>query len=163
MLKKITKNLILSLVFFQAQAFSSDRLRLMQIVSEPQNNLIHEVFLHLNALQEIIAVSREGGGDVTTFTIEDTNNDKVLLAESQGYKAVFLSCKEKNCTPSMGGSFDLEFLKNALFKAYGHFNLEIRKVAGEWHAYTDKGLRLHSIKLVKGMVGIRKIEVNPIR
>lgn len=135
---------------------------LLKIVSEPQNNLIHTVYLHLDDNGHILGATREGGGDATSFTMDQINQDKVLLAESQGYKAVYITCKNKNCTPEKGGLLDLEYLKNALFNIYDHFEIEIKKVNNEWFAYSKNGALLKSFKLVKGMVGIKKIEINPL-
>lgn len=141
---------------------------LLRIVSEPQNNLIHEVYVHLDDNGDVLGATREGGGDKTSFTIDELNAGKVLLAESQGYKAVFITCKTGKCTPKDGGLLDLEYLKNALFNIYDHFEIDLRRIKGkdgqdEWVAYSNTGVYLKSIKLVKGMVGIKKIEMNPAR
>ncbi len=141
--------------------------KIISIISEPENNRIHDIILNLKENGDILSISRKSDKDRTIFTVEEMRSKEVVLARTSGMDAVLLGCKE--CTSQEGGQLNMRYLNNGLTKAYKNFQMQlVREGQDLWSIYTEiegknvkiETLRLRSRKVGDMLVGIRRVDVN---
>jgi hypothetical protein len=140
---------------------------LIKIVSEPEDNRIHDLVLLLDQHDDVIHVVRRSDNGQTVFTPADLQSKEVVLARASDRDAVLLSCQ--GCTSQVGGILSLKYLNNGLTNSYLTFTAELRREGNEWIMYANdedgktlkvQTLRLRSRKVAGMLIGIRKIEIN---
>jgi hypothetical protein len=140
---------------------------LIKIISEPEDNRIHSLFVYLDHQGDVIRVVRRSDQNQTVFTPADISKGEVVLARASDRDAVLLSCQ--GCSSQTGGTLNLRYLNNGLTNSYQIFQAQLAREGKEWMMWaTDEDgqthkvvtLRLRSRKVAGTLIGIRKIEIN---
>jgi hypothetical protein len=140
-----------------------EKIMLVDILSEPENNLHHQLYLHLNDAGDVEQISRVSLESEQVFTLNDLLTKEVVLAQSSGLDAVLLSCV--GCDPNVGGTLVLRYIYNGVTRNYRSFQMHIQRSDRLWDLSTADGapirtLTLKARKVLGAVVGIREILVN---
>jgi hypothetical protein len=142
---------------------------LVDILSEPESGLHHQLYLHLNDAGDVEQISRASMESEQIFTLDELLTEEVVLAQASGLDAVLLSCV--GCDPNAGGTLVLRHLYNGVTRSYRSFKMQIQRRDRLWDLSSADGvpirtLTLKSRKVLGAVVGIREIAVNefePVR
>ncbi len=155
-------------VFSVSSAFAQvvTEYQIAEILSEPDNNLIHTLKLGLNAEGDIETIIRTSSESEDIFDIQDLKDGKQLvLAESSGKDAVILYCTNI-CDEFNGGDMTVKYLYNGITDTYRYkFFYLIRTSNDDWELYTDSDELVVNLTLKPNMfwgilIGILRIDVN---
>lgn len=140
-----------------------EKIPLVDILSEPENNLHHQLILHLNDAGDVEQISRVSLESEHVFTLADLLTKEVVLARSSGLDAVLLGCS--GCDPNVGGTLVLRYVYNGVTRNYRSFQMRIQRSDRHWELSTADGtpirtLTLKARKVLGAVVGIREILVN---
>ncbi len=136
---------------------------LVEILSEPQDDLIHTVSLNLDENGDIVEVIRTSEEDELVIPSEDLIEGEVVLARSQDRDAVFLSCP--GCTADLGGELVVRYISNGIFNTYDELHMNLVRTGNDWTLFSVDGeevinLRLVSRTIFGQVIGIREIQIN---
>ncbi|MBF0206499.1 MAG: hypothetical protein HQK53_06385 [Oligoflexia bacterium] len=120
---------------------------LVSIVSEPENNLVHNLILNLDDNWDLTGLFRRSVENQDYFTYEDLMIKNIVLARNSGRDAILLSAK-KGFDRALGGNLDLSYLYNGATKNYHHLNLKLERLgATAWGIFTDDHRPIHSLTI----------------
>lgn len=164
-----TLSLVLSSVCFllAGPSFASKEapaeLLLIEILSEPENNLVHDLLLGLDENGDIVQLRRTSEESEDIFAVEELLEGEIVLARSSGRDSVLLSCS--NCSPQEGGDLRLRYLKNGVFSTYQTLDMYLVTIEGQWEVYTLDNERIYNLTLKPNtflgqLIGIKEILVN---
>jgi hypothetical protein len=136
---------------------------LVDILSEPEGGLHHQLYLHLNDAGDIEQISRVNMENEHVFTLDELLTKEVVLAQASGLDAVLLSCV--GCDPNVGGTLVLRHLYNGVTRSYRSFKMHIQRSDRLWELSSADGLPIRTLtlksrKVLGALVGIREITVN---
>ena len=137
---------------------------LVEIISEPENNLIHNIRLYVDEENTITHLIRESEVDAQMITVEELAAGEVLLAQASGLDAVFLGCN--HCTASEGGEVYIKYLHNGALKKYKTFSMNLVKIDDTWTLVTQEDndpiirLKLISRFIFGKLIGIKGVQIN---
>jgi hypothetical protein len=142
---------------------------LVEILSEPEDNLIHTFLLGEHQSGNVIDVVRRTGDAVQFIKAKEIKDDFVVVAQAEGRDAVLLKCEECNINSTEGlrsGVIVLRYLHNGITNSYRNFSMDLRKVENIWNLYkkdTDtiiERLTLKSRKIFGRIIGIDDVVIN---
>ncbi len=138
--------------------------KMFEVKSEPENNMIHELKLGLNAQGDIETIIRSSWETEDVFDVQDLINDEIVINQQSGIDTIVLSCN--TCDEFNGGDVTLKYLYNGISNIYHyrHFYL-VRTSTDDWEFYTDddvlvNNLTLRSNLLFGILIGIKQVDVN---
>lgn len=136
---------------------------LVEILSEPENNQLHQLYLHLDEQGDIQAISRISNDSQQYISADELLLDEVVLAHAEGRDAILINCQD--CNMQSGGILNMKYLYNGITNSYQNFSMQIRRQQERWNLYTMDDIQIHSLtlksRLVFGaLVGIREIAIN---
>ena len=139
------------------------RVPLVEILSEPQENMIHSIFLDLDSEGNLVNLVRKSASGDYLLPFQDLIDGEVVLAQAGGHDAVILSCPE--CTVEEGGELEFRYLYNGANGTYRQSSFDLAPTSDAWAFYTSddeqvKNLTLKSRKILGRLVGIDRILVN---
>ncbi|WP_141732235.1 pectin acetylesterase-family hydrolase [Oligoflexus tunisiensis] len=149
-----------------SQTDALEPVTIVDILSEPENNLHHELILYLNEQGDIEKISRVSPESEQSFTLDDLLTQEIVLAQSSGIDAVLISCAD--CDPDVGGSLNLRYIYNGITKTYQNFSMRIQRSGRIWTLLTQDGTPIYSLtlkarKVFGATVGIKEIGVNEFK
>ena len=117
------------LVSLSTQAHSLEKLKLMDVVSEPEGNLKREIYLELDKNRHIrsLEILVDGKLDMKA-SAEDFEKGEVLITNVRGFDSVFLNCIRCDTDKAR---LELRYLQN---RATGKFitkTIEIKRMGAE--------------------------------
>lgn len=157
------KKLLVLIGFLFLNSISAEEINLIQIKSEPENGIIHDLIIDVDEEGAITKIIRKSNW-TQEFDVKDLLGKGIVLAKRNKFNAVTLRCG-KGCTPRAGGPLHLKYLYNAITNKMKPFHLNLIKRDGDWVLLTQKGeevrtLTIKSRKISGMVVGIKKILVN---
>lgn len=144
-------------------------IKLVDIISEPQDGLIHTLLVQTDDYGDIVNLIRktENSSNQQVISMEQLMREPVVLAHAEGRDILLLKCED--CTPSEGGAIELEYLYNGMTMRYKDLEMNINPYnAGynSWQLYDEDNevlietLRMIPRKIFGQLVGIKKILIN---
>lgn len=137
---------------------------IIKIISEPENNKVHDFVLMVDGNSDVVELMRRSGNDVQRFSLNDLVEKDQVLMRSDGRDVIILQCP--NCDAVHGGDVGIKYLRNGVSMTYKVFKMVLKRSGDTWEAFTTKKnvkintLRIKSRKLFGQLVGIKKIVVN---
>lgn len=154
----------------ETEANILEKQHLVKIISEPQNNLIHNIILEVDDNGRLINLVREteDKSDRQVVNMLELIKKPAVLARASDRDILLLSCF--NCTPESGGNLKLDYLYNGITKKYRDLKMKLQfSKASSWELYTEnkknhiKSLRLVPRKIFGQLVGIKRITINSFK
>ncbi|MBF0359432.1 MAG: hypothetical protein HQK49_00380 [Oligoflexia bacterium] len=138
----LTSNLI--------STYGVNELPLFNIISEPENNFVHNLILDLDENYNIINIIRKSGSNQQVITIEElTSNKEIVVAKNGNIDILFISCQGV-CTKENGGTIQFKYLYNGIYNSFGKLNLILKKVdATTWMATTTEGKKINQLRITR--------------
>jgi len=134
---------------------------MVQILSEPEGNVIHQISVNLDDEGGIIEVTSRSEDYNAAIAFQELIDGEVVLAAAEGIDVLTLSCL--GCSKDEGGTLVFGYLKNGLSGKWGSMDFKLAK-KGEWSLSTGKELvqtlTLKSNRIFGRVVGIKEILVN---
>lgn len=142
-------------------AFAKD-FHLVKIISEPENNKIHNFLLDLDKNYDIESIVRTTTNERQVIKLDLLAGKDYTLLKSDGRDVIILQCH--NCDSVHGGDLGIKYLRNGLSMKYKVLNLNLQREGDEW-ALKHEGTKVHTLtikprKVLGQLVGIRKILIN---
>ncbi|MFZ8933304.1 MAG: hypothetical protein ACO20H_08125 [Bacteriovoracaceae bacterium] len=155
--------IILSLcLIFSGQIFAKGDYHLVKIISEPENNKIHNFLLNLDENKDINSIVRTSGRDRQEIEMDILQQGDFVLLSQSGRDVIILQCPR--CDSVYGGELGIKYLRNGLNMKYRTLKLTLRRNYDDWglfHGETKvKSLRIKTRKVLGQVIGIRKILIN---
>lgn len=151
------------MICFSTLAYSLD-IHLAEVISEPENNQVHNFFVELDENFDMQALVRKTEEISQRLDIEKVI-EGIVLIEKDGLDVITLSCP--TCDVVHGGEINLKYLYSGLSKQFRDFKMELLRDGDSWALYTiAEKVKIKSLKLVSRVfmgqiIGIKKILVNP--
>lgn len=121
--------------------------KLVSLISEPENNLVHDLILNLDDQNNnIINLIRRSKESQQAFTIEDLINGDIVLAKNSGYDAIKLRCGGK-CDNQNGGQFILSYLYSGISRTYHTLLLKIVRNNDVWEIYSEGNVKVRLLRI----------------
>ena len=136
---------------------------LVTIVSEPEDNLVHEVALANGPdgfLEHVVRRSRQ---DQTVVKPEELSRGEVVLARTDGRDSVLLSCP--GCDFRHEGVVSMRYISNGLFHRYAVFQMRLRRMDdGSYRLASMDGRRIERLRLTARrwlgiLLGVKSVEI----
>lgn len=138
--------------------------RLGTVLSEPEDNAVHELKLELDASGAIAAFSRTGAGTVTRYAFDQMKDTEVGLAWAGRRRVATLECRP--CDAATGGHLRLRYLHNGITGGQRMLELDlVRRDDGSFTltsavaAEPVQRLRLTSRRWLGVLIGIDRIAI----
>ena len=150
-------------ILFSSITFSME-LHLADVISEPEDNRVHEFLVEVDDNFDILGLVRKTDESIQRITLEEIIQGMVLL-EKDGFDVITLTCS--GCDSVHGGEITLKYLYDGLAKKYRDFYMELLRDGDDWGLFAEKGeIKINTLKLVSRkffgrLIGIKKILVNP--
>jgi len=144
-----------------ADAFQHVEVPITQIISEPENGLIHNLILLINADQSIAQVIRRSSINEQRIEPQELFTGEVVLARASSRDAVKMSCPQ--CTVTAGGAIVVRYLYNGITGSYNSLNLKLVKTAEGWFLHTEGGVKVNTLRLIERKVFGQTIGIEDIR
>ncbi len=138
---------------------------LLEIKSEPEGDLIHELILGLDDQSDIVQLIRRSSVNEDVFDAQLLiDGEEIVLAQHSGKDALIMSCTS-SCTSTGGGGLTIKYLYNGIWNTYRYGYFDLVRTGDDWEVYTEAYDLIYNLwvrsKLLWGMViGIESIEVN---
>jgi len=141
----------------------NQEVELVEILSEPEDNRIHEISLGLNESEEILRLVRRSTGSENSIAMSDIINSEVVLAVASGKNALMLKCP--SCSINQGGTLIFTYLTNGLDDSYASIGLQLTRDDAGWLLRTENGITIENLnmksrKIFGQVVGIKEILIN---
>lgn len=160
--------ILLSLSLLSVSALAKEelkRIKLLEVISEPEDGLKRLVYLYTDHRDEIQRLDIEIDGKVSLSTsVSEMKKHEVLMANVLGFDSVFLSCEP--CRKNQK-EINLKYLLNAATGKFRTKKIRIVKHRKSWLAkeistnVDVKTLKFTSNKILGILVGVQEILVNP--
>lgn len=122
---------------------------LFKIISEPENNLVHELSIGLDESGSITTIVRQSSVDTQTISVEDfTSNKVIVVAKNSGRNALTIQCSG-TCTKEMGGVIKLSYLYNGINNSYRDLHLVLKREQNSmnWLVLTSEGIKVEYLRI----------------
>lgn len=161
-MKKIFTFIILLHIFNCPKIFGIE-IPILKVISEPEDNQIHSIYLILDANGEIQKLKRQDRNNIETYEFRKIIEGLVLL-EMEKREVLFMECP--NCDAFQGGQIMIRFLKNGITHQYSEIFFDLQKKNERWgffkpgSAMPIKSITLKANKLLGKVIGIKEIDIN---
>ena len=157
------KFIVLSLIlFFSHNLLASVDYHLVKIISEPENNKIHNFLLELDKNKDILSIVRTSGSDRQEIGINLLQEGDYVLLSQSNRDVIIIQCPQ--CDSVHGGELGIKYLRNGLNMTYRTLNLTLRRMNDDWGLFYGEtkvnSLRIKTRKILGQVIGIRKILIN---
>ena len=166
---KTLLKLVTSLALFlliNSNAYSLEKVKLMEVISEPEGNLKRTVYIEINDNKKIqsLEIYIDDKLEVKA-TAEQIKKGEVLLTRVAGFDSVFLDCQK--CFEDKG-VLTLRYLVNGAAQKFENTEIEIKRMGANWAAIlVDSKAKIDTLKFTAKkfmgvLIGIDQIIANPV-
>ena len=139
---------------------------LARVVSEPEENKIHDFFLKTNNQNEITQVIRKTTDTLQEISIKNLQESQVVLARASNKDALILSCS--GCSIRDGGTVKFTYLYDGMLDEYRDYHMLLSKnQENAWKLFSKERRSeiIRHAKIVSNyflgiLIGIKEILIN---
>lgn len=136
---------------------------LVTIISEPEDNLVHQLIMVIAPDGRLRYVVRRSKEDETVTTLQALSAGEVVMARTDGRASVMLSCS--GCDAQGSGITRLRYISNGILRRYGKLEMRIeRSDDGSFRLWSMEGVRVERLRLTSRrwlglLIGVKSVEI----
>ena len=137
---------------------------LLTIISEPEDNLVHQVVMVIAPDRTLRHIVRRSKEDETIATAQQLREGEVVMARTDGRASVTLSCPK--CDETNSGITRLRYISNGVFRRWGTMAMKIdRTEDGSFRLWSLQGERIEKLRLTSRrwlgvLIGVKSVEID---
>lgn len=136
---------------------------LLTIISEPEDNLVHQVVMVIAPDRTLRHIVRRSKEDETIATARQLREGEVVMARTDGRASVTLSCPK--CDATNSGLTHLRYISNGIFRRWATMTMKIdRTEDGSFRLWSLQGERIERLRLTSRrwlglLIGVKSVEI----